>query len=281
MELSQNCRCIYTYHKTATNRETAEKNTEVVRLFAKCPNCKAQLGLIRGRYIESYEDNKPDIVFSELAKQINTEQKSIFEKKIREFVEDIKKKPDMDSGNSVASKVRLSLDSLKQYILYLIHMESEIYLLSERLAVLQLKAADNKQSDFRTRLSITNHAELEIAKKTDKLTSEIQKRRNEIKNADREIRFALKHKTDSYGLVPPPELKIELPDKPIPPIKPEIVLPLAPKEPEYRQPSLFNKRKISEENARIREEYEIELKKYQHQCEIVRAAQQIYLPRNY
>ena len=245
---------VYGAYKAQTNTEPAEQIATLSAMFRNCPNCGKKLGLIADRYIESYQTAGPQAQFKELHQKIEAVEKDRERKHLKELLESVEPKEDLPPNNNAAQIVLSSLDKLKEYILHLIHMESEVYLLSERFVSLQLQEADNEKSKARARAILSEDKQKKIQNTTKKLTDSIEELNYELKKADdavtEESIIDLLSKT---GLFKPEKPSIIKPAEPLAPVQPTMEKPV---EPQYKQPGLFNKKKILAENEALKRKYE-------------------------
>ncbi len=268
---------LFAFCRTELDTESSEDHKELTSLFKTCPNCRAKLGLVEGRFEEHYGKGKEDNVFQHLTLKIAEEEKRQNQNQVREFINSIKKHQDMPSGNATAQTVRSSVDLLKQYILYLIHIESEVFLLTERITTLKMQNRIMNQSEIRAkeRISKGYNAALKTASKN--CTDAIGKYQSEIKEVDRILEpIRDKIRPSVEGLAPPTEPVIQELQKPIPPVQPTLSTPLKPNEPVYQQPGLFNKRKVNAENQIIKDRYEKEIRQYNEELESYNNTQSRY-----
>lgn len=273
--------CAVYFSKKTTDKACDDRSVQ--RLFARCPNCKEKLGLIAGQFIERDETTEASSAFGELRRKNVEDIKKEVKDKIDVLLSSNDTLKGNETSNPVAKNVLSSVDSLKQYILHLINMESEIYLLIERLTTLQEQEIENKRSECRAKSIIFEDAEIYVKSKSLKLNEEIKKLENEIKNQNYKVyRESIKINPSSVIVNPdsiafekkpleaqlPKEPDIRLPWEPVKPQVPKSVKPVKPAEPMYKQPSLFNKKKIQTENDLIREKYEENLREYNRLNEI-------------
>ena len=240
---------IYVYCYTEANKSPADKDSRIIEQLKMCPKCKAKLGLIQGRYIQEYigKYDSPEYtsVFKKLKKNNDKIDSDSLRKKATQYMEKIGKKK--TKSNSLNRK--LSFEELKQYILYLIHMESEIYYLNERLVEVQMKELNNKRGYARAQAIISTEADKDFNLINKKTVDEIHSIKEMIAEPQKWI--------DEKSLV------VEVDQvEPNEPVKPITKKPKVPQEPSYRKPGLFNRKKVIAENQELRKEYEKEKEKY-------------------
>ena len=148
--------------------------------------------------------------------------------------------PVVDSVFSNISAVKGSPEKLKQYILNLIQMESNITMLSKRLTALY-----SERYVALLEVNRINYAPVAMAKEQKKT---LQKQHDEaVKRHRNRI-----ERLESCKSSPP---KIE-----------DIPMPTEPMEPQFAKPGLFNKKKVLEHNENLKAQYEKDLKKYEQKC---------------
>ena len=246
---------------TVSDVDTHKQHPELIKLFAKCPNCGNVLGLKDELCVEYYGTSGLDSAFETLKEKITAENRSHSVQSTDQYIESLQIPEEKSSNNTTTKNILSSTDNLKRYILYLIHIESEVYFLKERLATLQLQADDNQKSAFRASKMIDSDANAELLSRTYELKAEIE-----------ELEYEIAHPRDfidSNALVISQELQTDikkpersLPQRPTKPCPPKTPKPVRPSEPIYKKTGLFNKRKVQIENEQLKADYEAKMTHY-------------------
>lgn len=215
----------------------------------KCPICGAplskhagyfvDLGLrgstfdLRGKYIKENVDEY-QVDFSKIFADMAAERKEedMFAEDAGKFVNACSLS--ISTPTPVpADVVKNNVETLKEYILNLIHLENNIYALTQRLATLYYQRTLNaREIIFFDRFPV-----LEIDQTTASLNETYEVMLAEVIKAQR--------------LQPNPYVRY----------------PTAPKTPLYETPGLFNKKKVLAENEALRVKYEAELAAYQKEVQ--------------
>lgn len=147
--------------------------------------------------------------------------------------------------HSTAEKIKNSTEELKHYLLNLIHLENNIYSLTQRLQELYYqRLLNNKAIVYET---FESRASLKRVK------SEVDKLQTEYKKASAKLTTA----TTNYF----PKVSIKYPK--------------CPTEPVLAKPGLFNKKRVEAENAERLAKYQVELDAYENavqRCDEEKAA---------
>ena len=245
---------VYGSYKTETNVDSVEQLPQFSFMFLNCPKCKKKLGLVDGYYIESYQAAEPNARFEELYKKIENIEKEKRRNRLKVFLDNIEPKQDLPSDNNAAQNTLSSLEKLKDYILHLIHMESEIYLLSERLLSLQQQEADNEKSTARAKVVIDEDATKELQTIEDPISKRIEYLTEKLKQPRAGVTLAsVKDSLSKTGLFKPQKPTAKKPIAPIAPVFPNMMKPIAP---QYKQAGLFNKKRVLAENEELKRKYE-------------------------
>ena len=257
---------VYASCYTRTDEETANKYPKISDQIKNCPKCKSKLGLIEGRYIQEYigKNDTPKYMsaFAELKNNIIEADRDSLREKAKQYIEKIQNKD--AKTNSV--RKHFSLEELKQYILYLIHMESEIYYLNERLVEIQMKKLENNQGYTRAQIIVNTKVDRDFHL-IDKTTAD-------------EIRSLKQIISHPESVIDKNSIIVEIDhEKPVEPAKPAMAKPEVPQEPIYKKPGLFNKKKVISENEANRKEYEREKEKYESALSLYKNEQESYLNR--
>lgn len=144
-----------------------------------------------------------------------------------------------------------------QYILHLIHLETSIYAITQRLGDLYYE----ENQIHRTVVYESNQPN-PLEEKKNKTEKELLLAKKEVSSTENDLHKAeeaLSHAKKVLFEVGTHPLQIDNPQKPV--------------EPQYEKPSLFNKKKILAENAEKKKRYERELSEYQRklfECERLR-----------
>lgn len=268
---------IYSSCYTATNVESVNMHKAFSSLFNACPKCKSKLGLVEGHFIENYLPPDPDKQFEELHKQLESNEKTKNREAFNAYLAKVKPHEDMPATNKAAQAILSSSDNLKEYILHLIHMESEIYLLGERLLILQHQEAENARSEFRARQIVNEDTEKELQSETADIFASIENLEKQIKTPGKNVPSeSIVVNSSSVGLSKPKKPTISEPIEPRKPEQPSVVRPT---EPTYHQPGLFNKKRILAENAEKKRNYDDALADYLHQMAAYEEAYNRYLAK--
>lgn len=138
------------------------------------------------------------------------------------------------------SSIKDNPEQLKQYILNLIQMESNITMLSKRLTALY-----SERYVALLDVNRINYEPVAVAKEQKKT---LQKQYDE---AVKRYRNRIERLESCKSTLP------EIVDIP---------MPTEPMEPQFAKPGLFNKRKVLEQNEKLKTQYEKDLKKYEQKC---------------
>lgn len=244
---------------------SGDMSTDVKDQLKKCPKCKGKLELVKGRYTQEDIGEYAcisDTVFKKLKKKNDEINRESLREKANQYIEKVQNK---DTKTNSVNK-RLSLEELKQYILYLIHIESEIYYLNERLVEVQMKDLDNDQGYVRAQMIVNNEVDKDFNLINKKTANEILDLKHIISHPESVM--------DENGIV----VKIDQVE-PLEPVKPTAVKPEVPQEPTYKKPRLFNKKKVTAKNEALRKEYESEKEKYEEALLVYENEQEAYLNR--
>ena len=266
---------IYGSFYTTTDTESIDMYPDFSSLFKTCPKCKSKLGLEEGCYIESYIPSKPDKQFEELHKKLENDEKARTREAFNSYIAKIEPQEDLPANNNAAKTTLSSLEKLKEYILHLIHMESEVYLLGERLLELQQQAAENERSEFRAKQIVKEDAEKEFEIETEDISKSIEELNKQIKKPSANIPSkSIRVNPRLVGLPKPKKPTIHEPQMPKEPALPKVIKP---SEPSYQQPGLFNKKKVLAENEEKKRKYNEELAEYSRQMNSYNEAEAHYL----
>ncbi len=253
------------YHANSEN-EKYNTHSGFAKLFAKCPNCNSSLGIDENRMIAFFESDNLDDAFRSLYERMMQAKKDLLQEETQKFIESIKNE-ELPSGNNVATKILSSKDDLKKYILYLIHMESEIYFLKERIATLQADEVKNQQSAFRTTKMITSAANAELLRTTYELRAKIEEIEYEIANPGESIVI------DEAKIEKELSIDAEKPEAftQKAPVEPEAITtkkPVKPSEPVYEKAGLFNKKRVAAENEQKTADYNYRMSLYEQDLQL-------------
>ncbi len=242
---------VYAYCYTETDEEPADTLFSIKKHFEKCPKCGNKLGLIQGRYFQEYIGRSETIkncasVFKKLEKSYEEIDRDTLREKASQYVDSIQN--NNPKPNNLDRK--FSFEELKQYILYLIHLESEIYYLNERLVEVQMKEQINNQGYTRAKIVVNEEVDKEFSLINKGIADEIRKLKRIVKDPQKGV--------DKKDLI----VEIDL-ETPVEPGKPRTKKPEEPQAPIYKKPGIFNKKRIMVENEELRQEYEKEKKKYE------------------
>lgn len=266
---------IYGSFYTTTDTESIDMHPEFSSLFKTCPKCKSKLGLEEGWYIESYLPSNPEKQFEELHNKLESDEKARNREAFNSYIARIEPQEDLPANNDAAKATLSSLEKLKEYILHLIHMESEVYLLGERFLQLQQQAAENRRSEFRAKQIVDEDAKTEFEIEAEDICKSIEELNEQIKKPSANISSeAIKVNPRSVGLQKPKKPKMRKPQVPEKPSLPKVIKPI---EPFYQQPGLFNKKKVLAENEEKKRKYDEELAEYSRQVNEYNEAEAHYL----
>lgn len=266
---------IYGSFYTATDTESIDMHPNFSSLFKTCPKCNSKLRLEDGCYIESYLSSKPEKQFEELHKKLENDEKVKNREAINSFIARIEPKEDLPANNKAAKTTLSSVEKLKEYILHLIHMESEVYLLGERLLDLQQQVAENGRSEFRAKLIVSEDAEKQFEIESEDISKSIVELNKQIYKPSAYVSSGeIKVNSHSIGLQEPKKPTIHEPPMPK---KPALTEAIKPSEPVYQQPGLFNKKKVLAENEAKKRKYDEELAEYSRQMDAYNKAEAQYL----
>lgn len=227
---------------------TEEK--KVLSTFKKCPNCQSKISFDENGRIESKEKLNINKIFSELRTNSKNKIKALYEKKYDDYMDKLSKSQS-HCDNFDTLKLS-SINDLKQYLLHLINIESEIYLTKEYLVNLQLKIADNEKQLFRAKTLLNNEITEYDTTKAYEVTGEIERLEDQICNPDKYINILFDEIT----------LTITEPKQPIKPKKIKLKKPEKPVEPNYKKVHFFNRKKAILENQQLKTEYDKNLSLY-------------------
>lgn len=230
--------------------------------FKSCPKCKNKLDFDSDGRIENDEPLTIEKVFGELRDIKEKNIRTKYEKKYDDYIAKLNTDK-KDSGNTNILKLP-SLDELKQYLLYMINIESEIYLTKEYLVNLELKITNNEKTLLRAKKLLNYQITAFDKAKTYNLTGEIEKLEDQIKNPTK------------YTNILGRDLNITEPSKPIKPQIVDLNKPLPPAEPIYKKVYFFNKKKTLLLNEQLKIEYEKKLSAYNNQLQIFNDSQKKY-----
>lgn len=243
-----------------------EMSVPDLKQYAKKKNIQISSSAKKADIIESILENNTQVVVKKASiniyKDIDKEYKKnkdkllgenykvSYEKKSSGYVESKRKEILIPKNVGIINK-ELQLNELKRYIDHVIHMESEVYYLGERLTDIYLQ---QKINEIKIELS-----EGLLEKKEKKNNSDLGDVQKEIRSLEAKIRDVDNRpiKTDfsfSWNLEPPV--------KPMEPQKFTKEEPIAPK---LYKPGLFFKKKTLEKNEKLLEEYEEEKRKYEEE----------------
>lgn len=268
---------VYLTYQTKDFINKIDEEKKIIKFFDKCPKCCAKLGFLDGECIWNYEDLDPDKYFGEIERQLREKLEGEYTEEITRYIKEIEKGKDLESENDVAKIITEDKKSIMEYMLYMIHIESEVYLLKKRVVSLKLLSDEiNKKANLNRALIKEMGLNAANAKTFD-LSGEIEVIKAEIKNPEDYYKRGVKIDEDMLGVEKPVEPHIELPSKPIEPKKPILKNSQEPIEPNYKSPGFFNSKKILAENELLRKEYEAALNRYKDDCKSDDEAQASYI----
>ena len=171
---------------------------------------------------------------------IDNENALIWEPEYNETIQ--KCKNTVDQSKSITATNNWSIET---YLKGALNIKTIEYALECRLQELVQKKITLTQDSINTECKIKNN--------------EINNVRNELSNITSEI----KQKTDASHITLSSDWYLECGiEKPVEPIKPKDFTMIAPTEPEYKKPGLFNKKAILAENEELKKQFDISLEEY-------------------
>lgn len=244
-----------------------------------CPKCGSRIKLVDGNYVKTDRKSDPNSVFAELHKSLEQKEVEAQKESIQVLIDKVKNE-EVAEDTQIKKRILSTHQQLKQYLLFLIHIETEIFQISERLSALELQEIENKQSTTRSKvilsdaeIMLSNWSICDIDGEIDTINEELAVKQVLIPPKDLPVDIDIDKVTCSiYTPVPPAKPTIEKPRPPLVsdevrslPICPEYPVlekVIMPTEPMYASPGLFNKKRVIAENAEKRKQYESELEKY-------------------
>ena len=269
-----------------------ENEEEIKKLFLPnglmdCPCCHKSLTKDKGffySYCEGdsipdtyYEDFSPlwhelmlesnteslldaDSIFDFLNKLRKREDESEFEKKKLILIEEYESLPvEKHFSKDAIDAIGTSTAELKRYLKQLINLEMDIYSISKRLHQLYNRQEDLNRENVLFVFVNQRESEADYQNQSERLIQERDRVKGILDNIENV------HPRDS--------LSLQHPTKPRMPVK-----PIKPYEPSLSKANLFNKKRINEENDRLKkqyseamEKYSKELSAYNSECEKIEA----------
>lgn len=254
---------IHAFRRTKTKNVDLKAQNKLIKMISKCPNCGKEINLDEISHIEFNDNSNLDDIF----KSINKTNSSRFKER---SLENTSRYEDACTSSGIKTKSELIIDSvnssvekLKQYIMCLIHLETEIYYIEERLSVLYLMGIDNAQSLYRAEKQLSLVLDNEFANQTSCIVDDIERIKDEMERPPKELMIEEcicdEKLFASFGISKPEFDELEAPVKPI---KPVFSVPKYPKEPFYEKPGLFNRKRIVADNEAKKLAYEREIEKF-------------------
>lgn len=228
-------------------------NTEkkkILSAFKQCPNCKSKISFEGNGRVEDKEKLNINKIFNELRSDSENKIKLLYEKKCDDYIDNLTK--DKSHSKNADTLKLSSIDDLKQYLLHLINVESEIYLTKEYLTDIQLKIIDNDKRLNRAKGILNDKITKSDKVKAYEITGEIEKLEDQINNPDKYISIQV----DNIALT------IAEPKQPTKPRKVNLKKPIKPIEPDYKKVNFFNRKKALLANEQLKTEYEKNLAAY-------------------
>lgn len=215
----------------------------------ECPVCH-----VTNLSHESGWHDASDYYFDELIERVRNSEKEKVEAEVDEKIE-LWNTELADTSNSNAAKLQLAQNDLNNYLMHLIHLESNIYSLSQHLKTLLYEKLQASKAVLREENSApeVSEASLEKLKNAQSGYADSQKRMTIIQSTNDVMALPV----DTINAVFSGKFCdqfIELPD-----------LPMLPQEPTMIKVGFFNKSKAMAENERLQKEYENAVNEYNEQ----------------
>ncbi|GEM_PF-5050598 len=267
---------VYSTYQTKDCLSKIDEEKKFITFFKKCPKCSGKLGLLEGKYIWNYEALNPDKYFGEIERKFREKEEGEYTEEITEYIDKIKTVKDLAVGNDIAKKITQDKESIMEYMLYMIHIESEIYLLKKRVVSLKLLSDEIDKKAYLNKALIKEMGSFAANAKTFDLSGEIDVIKAVIKNPEEYYKRGAKIDEDMLEVGKPEEPHIKMPSRPIKPDQPYLKNSREPQEPTYKTPGIFNSKKVRAENESLRNEYEVALNRYYEDCKHDEEAQARY-----
>lgn len=238
---------------------SVEKEIDSFTKMKKCPFCGGEVwaytkcdGFNRYKRGEVYVDwlgrhsNKLNLQFYSLNDSIELLDKDTINSKIENLI----KLYDVSvtvSVNSSINEIKNSPEQLQTYIQQLIHLESNIYALKERLPALYYR-----QIQINRTLVFESTQPSPFEDKKEDIEADLTKAKTNVTYAEEDLHSAedvLSHAKAELLEIETNHIKIDYPQKP--------------EEPQYETAGFFNKKRILSENAEKKQRYEQALKEYE------------------
>lgn len=184
-------------------------------------------------------------------------------KDIAELIKSVNRPSDMPSENKYASTILSKPVYIKNYLLHLIHLESELDFLKKYLSSLDehiYQCGTNKNA---VKKICEKYMQDKTAYEAYDLCGRLEMLQYMKENPTKYIAEQASIIDDNGVKIENPKYqKLSKPKAPIPPIAPRTQAPVPPKEPNYAKPTLFNRKKVLADNEILKKKYEAELSKY-------------------
>lgn len=245
---------------TASNLREYDSSFDNVQQITHSLHCLYQLGFLEKNIIDGYTYYKYHIekqeeqmvrVLKFLEKYNRIRQKAKSEisqyitpvKDAEMLIKELNKKHEKTDIEYNLTKIQNDKKVLIDYMKLIVQLESDIYSLKERYNILISKRAKILENYF-----------FDFMKVEDVIYTEIEDLEKEIEDLNKKI--------DNKPVLET-SVNANLPNKPQKPI----FNISEPKEPIYKKSNFFNKKKTQEENAKMKEKFEIEKNKYNQEYE--------------
>lgn len=244
------------------SEETEEK--KILSNFKKCPNCKNKISFNGNGRIECKDKLNVNKVFNEIRANMEINERVFYEKKCDDYIDKLCKT--QSHLTNACTLTSVSIDELKQYLLHLINIESEIYLTKEYLTTLQVKIENNEKQFYRAKCILNSKITEYNSAKVFDITGEIERLEDQINKPEKYVNILFEE-------IP---LTIIEPNQPPKPKKVKFKKPVKPIEPTYKTAFFFNRKKIQLANEQLKAEYEKSLATYSIELQKYNEAQKQY-----
>lgn len=224
-----------------------------------CPVCGKKLQLKKD-YFAMTKRTANNAAVTMLKQQMEQSQEAPIRKQINSLVSKAFTGKDMPEDNGPAMIATGSTTVLKQYLQNVLQAESAVYFMVERIVnIRKMQSQKARESVFE---AAKNEKKIEDQKKSAKrAANKAEKERQaavlELEEKIKQIRADF----EAYDFSADVERKTIL--HPHRASGPAIIIPPKPREPEYKKPNFFNKKKVLEENARLEAAYARSVEEYQ------------------
>ncbi len=192
-----------------------------------------------------------------------TSNDSFFMREVDELIKSVPHPADMPTENKFATTILSKPEHIKNYLLHVIHLETETDFLKKYISYLNEQIYHCKKNRDAVRDICENYMKNKIAHEAYDLYGRLEKLQY-MKNNPKKYLLEQSSIVDKNGNVieNPRYWKLTKPKAPSQPYAPRTAKPIPPEKPNYARVPLFNRKKVLEENEALKKKYDIELGKY-------------------